>query len=105
MEDVRTVLDFYRQEDDIVEAFKRNQARLREEEAKRAELQQQQGAQGQWSGMFSRGLFGRSAAKSVSHLMTISVSFSFLDSSLLSTQYTSDDVMMIIWLLVFVSCR
>ncbi|KAJ7351723.1 Mitochondrial import inner membrane translocase subunit TIM50 [Desmophyllum pertusum] len=28
VEDIRTVLDFYRQEDDVVEAFKRNQARL-----------------------------------------------------------------------------
>lgn len=66
VQDVRTVLDFYREEDDVVEAFKRNQARLRDEEAKRSEQQQQQQQQGQWSGMFGRGLFGRSAGKNVS---------------------------------------
>ena len=68
MEDIRTVLDFYRQEDDILEAFKRNQARLREaEEARQNQLNQKHGGTSTWSGMFGRGLsFGRSSNTSVS---------------------------------------
>ena len=64
VEDIRAVLDFYRQEDDIIEAFKRNQARLREAEEARTP---QQGARSSWSGVFGRGFsFGRSSNKSVS---------------------------------------
>lgn len=64
VEDIRSVLDFYRQEDDIIEAFKRNQARLREAEEARSP---QQGARSSWTGMFGRGFsFGRSSNKSVS---------------------------------------
>ncbi|XP_068730202.1 mitochondrial import inner membrane translocase subunit TIM50-like [Montipora capricornis] len=68
VEDIRTVLDFYRQEDDILEAFKRNQARLREaEEARRNQLNQKHGGTSTWSGMFGRSFsFGRSSNKSVS---------------------------------------
>ena len=58
VDDVRTVLDFYRKEDDIIEAFKRNQQRLREQEEQQAQIRQQQGSSSQWSGLFGRGLFG-----------------------------------------------
>ena len=64
VEDIRSVLDFYRREDDIIEAFKRNQARLREAEEARSP---QQAARSSWTGMFGRGFsFGRSSNKSVS---------------------------------------
>lgn len=64
VEDIRSVLDFYRQEDDIIEAFKRNQARLREAEEARSP---QQTARSSWTGMFGRGFsFGRPSNKSVS---------------------------------------
>ena len=67
VEDVRTVLDFYRDEEDIVEAFKRNQARLREaEESRLAQLNQRQGGGSAWTGMFGRNLFGRPSSKPVS---------------------------------------
>nr|XP_058953687.1 mitochondrial import inner membrane translocase subunit TIM50-like isoform X2 [Pocillopora verrucosa]XP_058953695.1 mitochondrial import inner membrane translocase subunit TIM50-like isoform X2 [Pocillopora verrucosa] len=62
VEDIRTVLDFYRQEDDIIEAFKRNQARLREAEEARLP---QQGTRSSWSGVFGRGFgLGGSSNKS-----------------------------------------
>ena len=65
VEDIRTVLDFYRQEDDIIEAFKRNQARLREAEEARLP---QQGTRSSWSGVFGRGFgLGGSSNKSVSY--------------------------------------
>ncbi|EDO35587.1 predicted protein, partial [Nematostella vectensis] len=55
VDDVRAVLDFYRQEDDIVAAFKRNQARLREAEQARLQKLEQQNKQGRsWGGMFGR---------------------------------------------------
>ena len=58
------MLDFYRQEDDIIEAFKRNQARLREAEEARSP---QQTARSSWTGMFGRSFsFGRSTNNSVS---------------------------------------
>ena len=64
VEDIRSVLDFYRQEDDIIEAFKRNQARLREAEEARSP---QQTARSSWTGMFGRSFsFGRSSNNSVS---------------------------------------
>ena len=67
VDDVRTVLDFYRKEDDIIEAFKRNQQRLREQEEQQARMQQQKGSSSQWSGIFGRGLFGGSGNKPVSN--------------------------------------
>lgn len=65
VDDIRAVLDFYRKEDDILEAFKRNQARLREAEQERlAQLNQKQGGTSSWSGMFGRSFgFGRSSNK------------------------------------------
>ena len=56
MEDVRTVLDYYRSEDDVIEAFKRNQAKLREQQEILNQKQKDQG--GQWGGLFGRRLFG-----------------------------------------------
>jgi hypothetical protein len=58
VEDVRTVLDYYRSEDDVIEAFKRNQARLREQQEILSQKQKEQG--GQWGGLFGRKLFGQS---------------------------------------------
>ncbi|XP_031565342.1 mitochondrial import inner membrane translocase subunit TIM50-like [Actinia tenebrosa] len=58
IEDVRTVLDFYKNEEDIVAAFKRNQARLLEAEKARQE-QANQSQSSSWSGVFGRGLFGK----------------------------------------------
>lgn len=67
VEDIRAVLDFYRQEDDILEAFKRNQERLREaEEARRNQQNQKHGGTSTWSGIFGRSFtFGRSSNASV----------------------------------------
>ena len=56
MEDIRTVLDYYRSEDDVIEAFKRNQAKLREQQEILNQKQKDQG--GQWGGLFGRRLFG-----------------------------------------------
>ncbi len=56
VEDVRTVLDYYRGEDDVIEAFKRNQAKLREQQEILNQRQKDQG--GQWGGLFGRRLFG-----------------------------------------------
>ena len=52
----------------MLEAFKRNQARLREaEEARLAQFNQKHGGTSSWSGMFGRGFsFGRPSNKSVS---------------------------------------
>ena len=58
VDDVRNVLDFYRQEDDIVEAFKRNQAKLQQQELERLEMMKQNKGSTQWSGLFGKGLFG-----------------------------------------------
>ena len=70
VEDIRAVLDFYRQEDDILEAFKRNQERLREaEEARRNQQNQKHGGTSTWSGIFGRSFtFGRSSNASVSRI-------------------------------------
>ncbi|KAK2568684.1 Mitochondrial import inner membrane translocase subunit TIM50 [Acropora cervicornis] len=70
VEDIRAVLDFYRQEDDILEAFKRNQKRLREaEEARRNQQNQKHGGTSTWSGIFGRSFsFGRSSNASVSRI-------------------------------------
>ena len=56
VEDVRTVLDYYRSEDDVIEAFKRNQAKLREQQELFNQKQKEQGSQ--WGGLFGRRLFG-----------------------------------------------
>ena len=55
VDDVRPILDFYRNEEDPVAAFRRNQDLLRQ---RQEELQQQQQQQQQSSGFFNRGLFG-----------------------------------------------
>lgn len=66
MSDVRTVLDFYRQQgDDMLEAFKANQARFLEEEQRRARMQKQGSGIGssKWSsGGFAGKLFGSRTA-------------------------------------------
>ncbi|XP_028396067.1 mitochondrial import inner membrane translocase subunit TIM50-like [Dendronephthya gigantea] len=56
VEDVRTVLDYYRSEDDVVEAFKRNQAKLREQQEILNQKQKEQGSQ--WGGLFGGRIFG-----------------------------------------------
>ncbi|XP_070577920.1 mitochondrial import inner membrane translocase subunit TIM50-like [Ptychodera flava] len=55
VEDVRTVLEHYRLEDDPLEAFKRNQARLQEEKSYR----QADKPQTSLTGGLTKGLFGR----------------------------------------------
>ncbi|EDV24027.1 uncharacterized protein TRIADDRAFT_26300, partial [Trichoplax adhaerens] len=63
--DVRTVLDFYRQQgDDMLEVFKANQARFLEEEQRRTKLQRERGAaNNRWSsGGFTGKLFGSRSA-------------------------------------------
>ena len=56
VDDVRPVLDFYRDEEDVVAAFRRNQDILRKQQEELLTQQQQQAASG---GFFGRGLFGR----------------------------------------------
>ena len=63
VEDVRTVLDYYRSEDDVIEAFKRNQAKLREQQEILNQKQKEQG--GQWGGLFGRKLFGGQSTQNV----------------------------------------
>ena len=61
MEDVRAVLDYYRDEDDVIAAFKRNQAKLREQQEILSQKQREQG--GQWGGLFGRRLFGAQSSQ------------------------------------------
>ena len=56
VDDVRPVLDFYRDEDDVVAAFRRNQDALRKQQEEMLTQQQQQKSSG---GFFGRGLFGK----------------------------------------------
>ncbi len=55
VEDVRDVLDFYRNEEDVVAAFKRNQEELRKQQEEQIAAMQQK-ASSRWS------LFGRVTA-------------------------------------------
>ena len=48
IDDVRDVLDFYRGEEDVVAAFKRNQEALRRQQEEQL-MQMQQKASGRWS--------------------------------------------------------
>lgn len=50
------MLDYYRSEDDVIEAFKRNQAKLRKQQEIMSQKQKEQG--GHWGGLFGRRLFG-----------------------------------------------
>ncbi|XP_067131748.1 mitochondrial import inner membrane translocase subunit TIM50-C-like isoform X2 [Centruroides vittatus] len=56
VEDVRTVLDFYRQFDDPLEAFKENQRKLQEQERQIKQLQEEKKSSltGAWTGRFFR---------------------------------------------------
>lgn len=56
VDDVRPVLDFYRGEEDVVAAFRRNQDILRQQQEEMLAQQQQQKA---GSSFFGRGIFGR----------------------------------------------
>ena len=69
VDDVRTVLDYYRSEDDVVEAFKRNQAKLREQQVILNQKQKEQG--GQWGGLFGRKLFGGGQSSQVRSLINL----------------------------------
>jgi len=70
VDDVRPILDFYRNEDDPVAAFRRNQDLLRQQQQEL--LQQQQQQQQQSGGFFTRGIFGSRVRKSflIRFLMT-----------------------------------
>jgi len=56
VDDVRPILDFYRDEEDVVAAFRRNQDLLRQQQEELLQQQQQQKSSG---GFLSRGFFGR----------------------------------------------
>ncbi|XP_066290189.1 mitochondrial import inner membrane translocase subunit TIM50-like [Branchiostoma lanceolatum] len=58
VEDIRPVLDYYRSEDDPLEAFKRNQARLQEEQARKIEEEAESKKSVAPLGSWSRGFFG-----------------------------------------------
>ena len=79
---MRAVLDYYRGEDDVIAAFKRNQARLREQQEILSQKQKEQG--GQWGGLFGRKLFGGHSSQVLFlHCVTIiqqNKHFSFLMS-------------------------
>ena len=66
MDDVRTVLDYYREEEDVVKAFKRNQAKLREQQTILSQKQKEQASSMQWGGLLGRKLFGGQSAQVVS---------------------------------------
>lgn len=61
---MRAVLDYYRGEDDVIAAFKRNQAKLREQQEILSQKQKEQG--GQWGGLFGRRLFGGQSSQVLS---------------------------------------
>ncbi|XP_066931151.1 mitochondrial import inner membrane translocase subunit TIM50-like [Clytia hemisphaerica] len=58
VDDVRPILDFYRNEEDPVAAWRRNQDLLRKQQEELLLQQQQQKQQPSGGGFFSRGLFG-----------------------------------------------
>jgi len=54
VDDVRPVLDFYRDEEDVVAAFRRNQDLLRKQQEEMILQQQQQRSSGLFGGIFGR---------------------------------------------------
>jgi len=54
VDDVRPVLDFYRNEDDVVAAFRRNQDQLRKQQEEMQQQMQQQRSGGLFGGFFGR---------------------------------------------------
>lgn len=90
VDDVRTVLDYYRGEEDVVEAFKRNQAKLREQQAKLNMKQKEQGGSLQWGGLLGRRLFGGQSTQVSNNYVSFSKGRSHYRNELSSATVTTE---------------